>query len=79
MGGAAGLLARWERTQRAGARPAPGLPAPLRLTTARAPLPPLPPARRSYPEYSVTGVASKELESVISSMDQPPPEDEPRD
>lgn len=28
------------------------------------------PARR-YPEYSVTGVASKELESVISSMDQP--------
>lgn len=31
---------------------------------------------RRYPEYSVTGVASKELENVIASTDLPHEEDE---
>lgn len=40
-----------------------------------------PPQTRAHAvqEYSVTGVASKELESVTASMDLPGGEDEPHD
>ena len=34
------------------------------------------PSARRYPEYSVTGVASKELENVTASTDLPHDEDE---